>query len=140
MLPSQFEPLNLTPSPPPIILHHGTTLLRARSIEANGPNPRFKEPGGMILAEGFSTEFTDGRSSWTGVAVEVARNKDSLFPNEGGPAILEIAVPPWIMDILFADPLMEAVSEGGEARFEKGFGLEELCAEWSNITKRVILL
>ena len=75
-----------------------------------------------------------------GLPLRSPENKDSLFPNEGGPAILEIAVPPWIMDILFADPLMEAVSQGGEARFEKGFGLEELCAEWSNITKRVILL
>ena len=54
----------MTTEPPPLILHHGTTLRRARAIEANGPDPSFREPGSSHLppAEGFSTVVGDGRS------------------------------------------------------------------------------
>jgi hypothetical protein len=92
----------LSTGPFPSILHHGTTLLRARAIEANGPDPSFREPGSGHLppAEGFSTVIGDGRSCGTGTPQVAAREKDILFPDEGGPAILEVSVPAWIMAIL----------------------------------------
>jgi hypothetical protein len=69
-----------------------------------------------------------------------ARNKDALFPNEGGPAILEVSVLAWIMTILYTDPIAAGLARGGEIRFEPESGLNELRAEWHNLTKRVIPL
>jgi hypothetical protein len=132
----------LPPDPPPTILHHGTTLQRARAIEANGPDPHFREPGagGLPTAEGFSTVIGDGRSCSTGTPEVAARNKHALFPEEGGPAILEVAVPDWIMAILYADPIAAGLARGGEIRFESESGLNELRTEWHNLTKRVLPL
>jgi hypothetical protein len=132
----------LTPEPPPTILHHGTTLKRAREIEANGPDPDYREPGGGHLppAEAFSTVIGDGRPCATGTPEMAARNKHALFPGEGGPAILEVSVPAWIMNIFYADPLSAALARSGEIRFEPESGLTELRAEWRNLTKRVIPL
>ena len=128
--------------PPPTILHHGTTLHRARAIKANGPDPNLREPGTGILppAEGFSTVIGDGRPCSTGTPEQAARNKHAIFPNEGGPAILEVCVPEWIVAILYADPLAAGLAQSGELRFEPESGLTELRAEWPNITKRVIPL
>jgi hypothetical protein len=100
----------LTPNLPTIILHHGTTLRRAREIEANGPDPNYREPGSEQLppAEGFSTVIGDG--------------------------------PDWIMAILYADPIAAGLARSGEIRFEPESGLNELRAEWHNLTKRVIPL
>jgi hypothetical protein len=132
----------LTPEPSPTVLHHGTTLKRAREIEANGPDPNYREPGGGHLppAEGFSTVIADGRLCATGTPEEAARNKHALFPDEGGPAILEVSVPAWIMGIFYADPLSAALARSGEIRFEPESGLTELRAEWRNLPKRVIPL
>ncbi len=69
-----------------------------------------------------------------------ARNKHALFSNEGGPAILEVSVPAWIMAILYADPIAAGLARGGEVRFDPESGLSELRAEWHNLSKRVILL
>jgi hypothetical protein len=69
-----------------------------------------------------------------------ARNKHALFPNEGGPAILEVIVPPRIMGILYADPIAAALARSGEIRFEPESGLGELQAQWQNLSKRVIEL
>lgn len=128
--------------PPPTILHHGTTLGRARAIEMNGPDPEYREPGAGSLpaAEGFSTVIGDGRPCCTGTPELAARNKHALFPNEVGPAILEVSVPAWIMAILYADPIAAGLARSGEIRFEPGSGLDELRAEWPNLTKRVIPL
>jgi len=132
----------LTTEPAPSILHHGTTLLRARAIEANGPDPSFREPGSRHLppAEGFSTVIGDGRSCGTGTPEMAARDKHLLFPDEGGPAILEVSVPAWIMAILYADPIAAGLARSGEIRFDPESGLNELRAEWHNLTKRVIPL
>jgi hypothetical protein len=94
----------LAPDPPPTLLYHGTTLRRAHAIEANGPDPDFREPGGGSIppAEGFSCVIADGRPCATGTPETAARNKHALFPDEGG--------------------------------------LDELRAEWPNLTKRVIPL
>jgi hypothetical protein len=74
----------LTPDPPPTILHHGTTVRRARRIEANGPDPDDREPGAEHLppAEGFSTVIGDGRPWSTGTPEMAARNKHALFPRK----------------------------------------------------------
>ena len=66
--------------------------------------------------------------------------KNTLFPGEGGAAILEVLVPAWIMAILYADPISSGLAKGGEIRFEPESGLNELRAEWHNLTKRIILL
>jgi len=132
----------LTPDPPPTILHHGTTLRRARDIDANGPDPDYREPGSGHLpaAEGISTVIGDGRPCSTGTPEMAARNKHALFPAEGGPAILEVSVPAWIMAILSADPIAAGLARSGEIRFESESGLGELRAEWHNLAKRVIRL
>jgi hypothetical protein len=126
----------------PTVLHHGTTLLRARAIELHGPDPDFREPGtaGLPPAEAFSTVIGDGRQCGTGTPDAVARNKNALFPNEGGPAILEVSVPAWIMAIIYADPIAGGLARSGEICFEPECGLSELRAEWDNLTKRVIEL
>lgn len=69
-----------------------------------------------------------------------ARNKHALFPDEGGPAILEVRVPAWIMAAIYADPVAAGLARSGEIRFEPESGLNELRAEWHNLTKRVIPL
>ena len=66
--------------------------------------------------------------------------KDTLFPGEGGPAILEVAVPAWILAILYADPIAAGLARGGEIRFEPESGLNELRAAWHTFPKRVIPL
>jgi hypothetical protein len=75
----------LTPDLPPTILHHGTALRRARQIEANGPDPNFRESGTGPLppAEAFSTVIADGWPCNTGTPEMAARNKHALFPEEG---------------------------------------------------------
>ncbi len=128
--------------PQPVILHHGTTLQRARLIEANGPDPTYRESGAASLpaAEGFSTVIADGRPCSTGTPEMAARSKATLFPDEGGPAILEVEVPGWIMAILYAEPIAAGLARSGEIRFESECGLNELRAEWHNLVKRVISL
>lgn len=132
----------MTPDLPLTILHHGTTLQRARAIEMNGPDPNYREPGTESLpsAEGFSTVIGDGRHCSTGTPEVAARNKHVLFPNEGGPAILEVSVPAWIMAILYADLIAAGLACSGEIRFDPESGLNELRAEWHHLTKRVIPL
>lgn len=132
----------MTPDSSLTILHHGTTLQRARAIETNGPDPDYREPGtaGLPPAEGFSTVIGDGRPCRTGTPEVAARNKHALFPDEGGPAIVEIAVPAWIMAILYADPIAAGLARSGEIRFEPESGLDELRAVWHSLTKRVIPL
>jgi hypothetical protein len=132
----------LATDPPPTILHHGTTFQRARAIETNGLDPNYREPGtgSLPLAEGFSTVIADGPARSTGTPEVAARNKHAPFPNEGGLAILEVHVPAWIMAILYADPIAAGLARSGEVRFEPECGLNELRAEWHNLTKRVIPL
>ena len=40
-------------------LVHGTTRYRAEQIIKNGPNPRYVEPGGLPVNDGFSM-YVDG--------------------------------------------------------------------------------
>ncbi|MGO9464436.1 MAG: hypothetical protein ACLQIB_28115 [Isosphaeraceae bacterium] len=117
--------------PPATILHHGTTLERARAIEANGPDPSYREPGSACRppAEGFSTVIGDARICSTGTPELAARNKHALFPDEGRPAILEVEVPARIMARLYADAIAAGLARSGEIRFEPESGLNEFRAE-----------
>lgn len=127
---------------PNSVLHHGTTLQRASAIVAYGPDPFFQEPGSANLppAEGFSAVIADGRQCATGTPEMAARQKAGLFPDEGGPAIVEVSVPAWIMAILYSDPIAAGLARGGEIRFELESGLEELRGAWPNLNKLIIPL
>ena len=111
------------------ILRHGTTRRRAESILANGPDPRFREPGGLDLAQGFSTAPPEGPFA-VGTPEGYAAGKARNFPDEGGPAILEMEVPEEIVAL--------APDAGGEIRFAPGEGLEELRQAWHDIPKRIL--
>src|SRR5437762_9106408 len=111
-----------------ICLRHGTTRQRAESIFQNGPDPNFREPGGLDKAEGFSTARLEGPFPYGSPEV-VAAGKARLFPKEGGPAILEMDVP---------ESIVRKADFAGEVRFHQGYGLEELLETWPTIAKRII--
>jgi hypothetical protein len=110
------------------VLRHGTTRRRAEAILLGGPDPNFVEPGGPRPAEGFSAVDTIGPFPF-GTAEQYAAGKARAFPNEGGPAILEVEVP---------EDIAALADLGGEYRFEPGYGLEELLQAWPQLTKRVV--
>jgi len=100
------------------ILWRGTTRRRAEAIMRDGPNPRFREPSAPDPAGGFSTAPPQWPYHYGDPRV-VATGKAALFPDEGGPAILEIEVPEEIVVL--------AINEVSEIRFEPDYGFEELC-------------
>jgi hypothetical protein len=111
------------------ILWHGTTRRKAEAILRDGPNPNYREPGGVEKAEGLSTAPPHGPYD-SGDPRSVAASKAALFPDEGGPAILEIVVPEEIV-VLSVDLITEI-------RFVSRGGLEELCAVWTTLSKRIL--
>lgn len=122
-----------------VILLHGTTRDRAVRLLNDPPDPDFVEPGGdrYSRAQGFSTVLENGPNLGLGTAEDYARAKALLFPNEGGAAILRLEVPSNIVDIVYADPISAASAVSGEIRFDPGYGLEELIAEWPKLVKQV---
>ncbi len=94
----------------------------------NGPDPKFVEPGAIDKAEGFSTAPAEGPFP-VGRPEEYAASKANLFPNEGGPAVVEIEVPAEIVAL--------ASDTGGDIRFLSGYGLEELLKAWPTLPKRI---
>jgi hypothetical protein len=115
------------------ILLHGTTRYRAERIEAAGPDPDFIEPGGNAKAEGFSTCFEAG-PFFLGTPDEYACHKATLFPTEGGAAILAVDVPD---DIIATAVTAYFPLSQGVVQFDEGAGLEELRAAWSTLWKEV---
>ncbi len=113
------------------LLRHGTTLQRARSIVRNGPDPNFREPGGLDVADGFSTADVYGPYP-VGSPEDYALGKAALFPGEGGPAIVEVEVP--------TDIIALALVTGGEVRFQAGFGLAEVLQRWQSLVRRVVVI
>ena len=111
---------------PTVRLRHGTTRMRATHILQNGPDPNLVVGGD--IANGLSTAPANGPYP-LGAPEDYASGKARLFPQEGGPAILEIDVPDSIVAL--------AVHPGGEVWFGAGFGLEELLAAWPRISKSV---
>jgi len=116
-----------------MILLHGTTRLRAEQIVANGPDPRFQEPGGQAWDDGFATNLEAGPFLF-GSVEEYARGKAREFPNEGGPVILVMDVPDDIVELAVSDwfPLSQGLVE-----FDLGAGLEELRAAWPALRKEI---
>jgi hypothetical protein len=112
-----------------VVLWHGTTRQRAEAILRGGPDVNFLEPGSFEKAGGFSTAPSHGPYPF-GDPKEIALSKAALFAEEGGPAILEVDVPQEIVAL--------AIYEVAEIRFEPRFGLEELCAVWSALRKRIL--
>src|SRR5437870_3528221 len=119
----------MAPVEPLVRLRHGTTRQRADAILQNGPDPNYQEPGGLDYAEAFSTARIQGPYPY-GSPETVAAAKAQLFPNEGGPAIIEIEVP---------ESIVRKADLSGEVRFEPGFGLEELLATWPSLPKRILV-
>lgn len=115
------------------ILHHGTTRRRAESILAHGPDPNFQEPGDDQRAEAFWTCLPSGPIP-EGTPREYALSKAALFPEESGPAILELDVPHDL--ILLTDQVFYPLP-WGVVVFEEGRGLEELRAAWPTISKQI---
>jgi hypothetical protein len=128
---TEFEPAM------PILLH-GTTWYRAERILRIGPDPHFVEPGsaGSTGAESFSTCLENGPFP-LGRPEEYARNKASIFRDEGGAAIIAIDVPLIILKLAESEyfPL-----DQGLVQFDLGAGLEELIAAWSHLPKQIQLV
>ncbi len=112
-------------------LRHGTTRQRAEAILRDGPNPNFVEPGGLYPDGGFHVAPAEG-ASWSGSPEEYAIRKAAIFADEGGPAVVEIEVPESIARM--------SIDAGGDMRFERGCGLDELLQAWASLTKRLIPL
>jgi hypothetical protein len=128
-----------------VLLRHGTTRKRAESILRNGPNPRFREPdSGLVRGAAFSTAPADAVGPLDlGDPTVYARNKATLFPNEGGPVILEFELPDDLAKTIIAsirkpNQKGKALNCGHEIAFDYGFGLEQLLAVWPQLTKRII--
>jgi hypothetical protein len=123
-------------------LLHGTTLRRAEALLNTPPDANFVEPGGdrYSRAEGFSAVIARQADVGLGSAERYARLKAGNFPNEGGPVILEVEVPAWIVDILRNDPIAGMIVASGEVRFEPDLGLPELQQAWPTLTKRIVPL
>lgn len=128
------------PDPPPVALRHGTTLRRAERLLLTGPDAEFVEPGGdrYSRAGGFSAVVAEEADIGLGAAERYARAKAANFPSEGGPVILEVEVPEWIVDILRNDPYAGMVVASGEVRFEPDLGLVELRQAWPTLAKRIV--
>jgi hypothetical protein len=118
-----------TENEPTVRLWHGTTRRRADAILKNGPDPYFREPGGLTLTEAFSAARPDLPATM-GLPATYAEGKARLFPNEGGPAILEVEVPESICRL--------TNDMGGDVRFVFGHGLKELLKAWPSLTKRIL--
>jgi hypothetical protein len=82
----------------------------------------------MDRAEAFSMSPAGGPFP-VGTPERYAAAKARVFPNEGGPAIIEVEVPEDIADLAYL---------AGEYRFEAGFGLAELLRDWPILVKRVV--
>jgi len=125
------------------ILWHGTTRDRAIVILSNGPDSAYVEPGGVQgnAAEGFSTMLSRYVPNPGDPSCEdYARMKAKNFPNEGGPAIVEVEVPDDLVNQVLNDPITGmAYQDSGEIRFDFATGLAELLHQWPRLTKRMII-
>jgi hypothetical protein len=112
-------------------LVHGTTRLRAEAIVRDGPDPFYAEGGNRAsFSYGLSTYDLNAPSFALGRPEDYAKSKAKLFPNEGGPAILEVDVPEEVVQLA-----MELAP--GLFQFDEHFGMAELLEHWPLLTKRV---
>lgn len=114
-----------------MLLVHGTTRRRAEQILDLGPDPRYREPAGQGLEDGFSMYLESG-PFYFGTPDEYARGKASEFPNEGGPVIMVLDVPDEVVQRSATEwfPLSQ-----GLVQFDPGAGLEELAAIWPEVAR-----
>ena len=119
-----------------MLVQHGTTRKRAEAILERGPDSQFQEPGAQpgCVANGFSAAPVLGAFP-LGDPSTYASNKAEAFPQEGGPAILEIEVPDEMIGRIGRPEEGKAHNYGGEIRFEPGYGLEALLRDWSRLQK-----
>jgi hypothetical protein len=119
-----------------MILLHGTTRWRAERILRDGPEVRFREPGGQSWEDGFSLCLEAGPFPF-GSPEQYARGKANEFPDEGGPVILMVDVPEDVIALTINDwfPLSQ-----GLIQFDRSSGLEELLSAWQNLEKRIVVL
>lgn len=133
---------------PTVRLHHGTTRARAERLLVVPPDAFYREPGESpdVRDRGFSATVAGAPDLGLGTAEGYAREKALNFPDQGGPAILEVDVPVWIVDLVRTHPDLSLAAETGEIRFVPrerrlpGVGLDELRAVWLTLQKRVIPL
>ena len=111
-------------------LRHGTTRKRAEAILLKGPDLSFREPGALDVSDGFSAVRVTSACPY-GSPEAIALGKARLFPDEGGPAIVEFDIP---------ESIVLKAEIKGEVRFARGYGLEELLTMWPFIAKKVRLL
>jgi hypothetical protein len=133
-------------------LLHGTTRARAERIDQHGPDVHFVEPGAVRTAENFS--FTvEGTQSAIGDSVTYARGKAAVFPNERGPAVLAVDVPPELVRMAAVEHLslfggLIEYDEGAEVavlvnlcggviQFDPGPALDRLLAGWRALVKEI---
>ena len=98
-----------------------------------GPNPRFREPGGFGWDNGFSMNAEFGPFLFSTPEV-YARGKAKQFPDEGGPALLAVEVPEEI--VREAANAWFPINQG-LVQFDQGSGLEELLESWPNLWKEL---
>ncbi len=116
-------------------LVHGTTRERAERIIREGPNPRYHEPGGQTIPDGFSTYLQAGPFLYF-PPEHYARGKAAQCPEEGSPVILIIEnVPDNVLDAANQDGLFPI--EFGVIQFDVDNGIEELLAVWSGLRKTI---
>lgn len=116
-------------------LWHGTTRQRAEQIVFNGPDPNYREPASNTREdEQFWTVAHDRSPSQSplGTARDYALRK-AQSSGEGNPAIVELQVPDWLVQIVLEDPIGRFNYQSGYVCFELGCGLDELIAEWRNL-------
>ncbi len=125
-----------------VVLLHGTTRQRAERLLTGPPNPRFREPGELPSRHtiGFSTTREGEADRGLSSSTEYAKRKAKTFPNEGGPAILRVAVPRWIIELVENHGALGPVASSGEVSFYDDCGLPELAQLWSQFEKQVIEL
>jgi hypothetical protein len=115
-------------------LIHGTTRYRAEQIIRHGPNPNYREPGGVSANDGFSM-YLDGGPFLFDPPELYAKGKAGQCPDEGDPVILIVEVPESILEA--ADPLGLFPLSFGVVQFDIGAGLEELLAAWHSLPKAI---
>jgi hypothetical protein len=116
------------------ILFHGTTLHRAERIVLTGPDLDFIEPGGGPVDE-FSMLLDTGRTDVVGSARDYASRKAANFPSEGGPAIVVVDVPDYILDLAFDAFLPRSQ---GLVQFDRdSTALQLLLQAWPGLPKEI---